>query len=286
MVTIGVSLFAGLLCWCLFKVLERTRRLRTDERTPLQHTPSFIDYSVIHLSKKQQVIYATIAGMLMYFIAFTFYKHIVVSILFMSLGLFYVKIKKKQLIVKRKEQLVVQFRQALYSLSSSLAAGKSIENGIADAVYDLQFIYPGSDHDVIREFQMILHKMENGETVEKAFSDFSLRAQIEVITNFTDVLTICKRTGGDLVEVIRKTSALIHEKLEIQQDIGVLIAQKRFEAKVLGIIPFVIIAFLSFSSPDYMAPLYESAGRIIMTVTLFLLIGCQWVMSRIMNIQV
>jgi tight adherence protein B len=87
--------------------------------------------------------------------------------------------------------------------------------------------------------------------------------------------------------VIRRTAAMIGEKIEIQQDIALLIAQKRFESRILSFAPLVIVALLSFSSPDYMLPLYEGyIGKTIMTLALLFLFVCFSVTNKIMNIQV
>ncbi len=80
---------------------------------------------------------------------------------------------------------------------------------------------------------------------------------------------------------------MISEKIELQQDISLLVAQKRFESRILSFAPLVIVAFLSFSSPDYMLPMYEGfLGPIIMTAALGLLFICFMVTNRIMDIQV
>jgi tight adherence protein B len=139
---------------------------------------------------------------------------------------------------------------------------------------------------MIRELDRINRRTENGEPIEKSLLDFGRRCGIPDIVQFADAFAVCKRTGGDLVEVMRKTSDIIGEKLEIEQDISVMIAQKRFEAKALGIIPFMIVGFLSFSSPDYMEPLYGGVGRLIMTAALAMLAFSLWLARKLMNIGV
>ncbi len=115
-----------------------------------------------------------------------------------------------------------------------------MENGFREAVEDLRLLSPEGDHDLIFEFNIITAYLEIGQPVETALQDFAHRAQMEDITNFADVFAACKRTGGDLVEVVRRASSVIGEKLEIQQEIGVMIAQKRFESRVMFAAPFFV----------------------------------------------
>ncbi|MGD9677847.1 MAG: type II secretion system F family protein [Vulcanibacillus sp.] len=245
------------------------------------------DYSTYIMTVKEQIFYSCLAGLVLFTIGYIFYHNIILSALIALFGLLYQKIKTKELITKRKEELNLQFKQSLYSLSSALLAGKSVENAFKEVVDDLRMLYPNPDTYIIREFEIINRRFENGEPIENAIYDFSRRADIEDIYNFADVFITCKRTGGDLIEVIRRTSNIISNKIETQQEISVLISQKKLEAQILSIAPFVIVATISFSSKDYMEPLYQfGIGSIIMTISLIILIFSYLISKWIMNIKV
>ena len=97
---------------------------------------------------------------------------------------------------------------------------------------------------------------------------------------------ISKRAGANLVEVIKNTSDTIREKIEIHQDIENLIAGKKLEQKILGIMPFVMVLFLKNGS-NYLEPLMTTAyGRVVMTVALFMILAGQFVAHKVMNIEV
>jgi tight adherence protein B len=280
-----MALLAGAACWAVFYIAEWLENKKSEEN-PVSTDYSLIDYSVYRMNFIEKCIAFAMAAGFMYALLFIFFKSVFVVIPAIVLALVYPSIKAKELLRARKRQLSLQFRQALYSLSTSLAAGRSIENAFIAVIDDLRLLYSAADTYIIREFEVIARKIENGEQIEKAVSDFSKRADCEDIRNFSDVFSTCKRTGGDLIEVMRRTSNIIGEKLEIEQDIAVMVTQKRLEARLLSVIPYVIIAFLSFSSPDYMQPLYEFNGRLIMAGALVLLLTSSWVMKRMMEIKV
>lgn len=248
---------------------------------------NLIEYSTYRMTIKEKILYILLAGLVLFTIGYIFYQNIFVSFLISFLAAFYLKIKNKELINKRKEELNLQFKQSLYSLSSALVAGKSVENAFNEVIGDLKMLYPDPNTYIIKEFEIINRRFENGEPIENAIYDFSRRANIEDIYNFADVFITCKRTGGDLVEVIRRTSNIISSKIETQQGIAVLIAQKKMEAKILSIAPFVIVALISYSSKDYMEPLYQfGVGSIIMTVSLIILVISYLLSKWIMDIRV
>lgn len=258
------------------------------ENSDKQIETHLVDYSVYHLSVKEYIFYAVIAATLFFFIGYLFYESIIASIVLAALGLLYPRMQKKTLQEKRKEQLNLQFKEAIASLSSSLAAGRSIENAFKEVVMDLYLLYPDPNTFIIREFEIINRRVENGETIENAILDFSIRSDIEDVQNFSNVFITCKRTGGNLVEVIRRTSDIISEKIDIQQEVTVMLAQKKFESKILSIAPLGMILLLKSTAGDYLAPMYQwsSKGPLIMTVCLGILVFSYWASQRIMNIKV
>ncbi len=247
-----------------------------------------LDYNVYTFKWHEYLLIALTAGAVLFVIGFIFYQNVILALLFSFIGFYYPKIRKKKLIKKRKAELSRQFQQALFSLSSSLVAGRSIENAFREVTNDLYLLYPGKETLIIREFEQINKLLENRETIESALEDFSRRAGVEDISNFTDVFVTCKRTGGDLVEVIRRTANMINEKFEIQQEISVMVAQKRFESNALAVAPIGIVALLTYSSKDYMEPMYQWSefGPIIMTICLGILVFSFWICQRIMDIEV
>ncbi|MFC7681263.1 type II secretion system F family protein [Paenibacillus sp. GCM10028914] len=245
------------------------------------------DYREYNLSKGQRVGCIAFGGLLFFVMGYLFYQNVFLSLILSFGGLIIPRFWRRHLLARRRATLNLHFKQALYSLSSSLSAGHSVENGFRDAVDDLLMLDPGAQNDLIFELRVIVSRLEYGEPIESALQDFSRRAGMEDITNFADVFTTCKRTGGDLVEVIRRTSSVIGEKLDIQQEISVMIAQKKFESKALLVSPFLLLLFMNLTASDYMKPMHSSAaGLLISTFALFVLSGCFWWITKMMNIKV
>jgi tight adherence protein B len=187
---------------------------------------------------------------------------------------------------RRKVLLIDQFQQALHVLSAAVAAGKSLESAMAETVHDLAQLYPDPNAPINREWRAIVQRTANGVPTEQAFADWAHRSGVEDIRNFAEVLAIAKRQGGNLVDVIRRTVQVMSEKIDTQREIRILLARKRWESRLLCAAPLVFVAMLRLSSPDYMAPLYQGAGRLIMTAALAAIAGCVWAVHRLMAIEV
>lgn len=294
MLTLAFAITVGLLTWLAIALLDKRRRKSREKVASTDSAKrqkpadsSGIDYTRYTMSVKEKLMSVAFAAIFLGAVGYVFFHQWLAAGLIALLSLAYPNVRRPALIRKRQEELGQQFKQALYSLSSSLSAGKSVENAFVDAARDLHFLYGGKKTYILLEFERISAKIHNGENVESALFEFSNRTGLDDVRQFADVFSICKRTGGNLVEVIRKTSQVIGEKLDIQQEISVMVAQKRFESKVLGAAPIVVVGLLAYSSPDYMGPLYEGAvGRVIMFASLALLGVCCWWTQYIMNIRV
>lgn len=246
-----------------------------------------MDYNSYQMTFKEKTFYFVQGVFFIFVISYLFYRSLVLSCLLTPLAFFYLPLKTKELVKKRKREISRQFKEALYSLAASLSAGKSVESALKEVGRDLAVLYPDPDTPVIKEFAAISRKIEINETVEKALTDFAQRAHLEDISSFADVLVTGKRMGGNMVEIARNTSLMISDKLEIKEQIEVLLAQRKLEQRILNAMPLIIIFFLSWSMEDYMAPVFSTAaGRIVMTIALFLLGFAYWLSQKITDIEV
>lgn len=246
-----------------------------------------IDYDFYSMSGKEKALNIIFGAIIVSLIAFLFYRSIIISLILCPLGFLYPKIKIKSIISKRKTELNLQFKDLLYSISSSMSAGKSVERAFVDAAKDLQILYPSANANINKEVEYIVRRLEMNETVEAALSDFARRAHLEDIDSFCDVFQTCKRAGGNLVDIIQNTSKIISYKIEIKDEINTMLASKRFEQKVLNAMPIFLLILLSVSATDYVSPVFTTIlGRVSMTVAILLLIAGYFISKKIMDINV
>ncbi len=271
-----------------FNVIAKLRNAQLSkepDQAKLLSLDGLPNYNRVILPRKMLVIYAVLCGSAGGCVGFIFYKQPIMVLVGALLGLLYIRHLRRQLIHKRKAELRQQFKQLLHALAHSLSAGHSLENALTAALQDLKFIY-ASSVDMITELEIIIRKLSNGEPIEKAFQSFSDRADLAEITRFSEVLRISRRIGGDLIDVVRRSAHYISETMEVEQEITVMLAKKKFESNIMQVVPFIIVAFLTLGSPDYMQPLYSAAGGVIMTVCLALLLLGMWISNNIMTIKV
>jgi len=246
------------------------------------HTP---DSPGLPLSVKHRAGWVVLASAALFAAGYLFFRHPLWAAACSLPGLAAPRWASAVIERRRKEQLALQFQQMLYSLSSSLHAGRSLENAVADAAGDMLALYPEPRARINAELARVLRRMANGAPVEQALLEFGRRSGLEDIRQFAEVLAICKRQGGNMAEAARNAAQLIQEKLDMQRSIQTMTAQKRWEARVLAASPFAVVAFLSATAGDYMAPLYSGSGRLLMLAALLMLCGCFWLCAKITDIR-
>ena len=123
-------------------------------------------------------------------------------------------------------------------------------------------------------------------TIEEMFLQFAERAHLEDVDNFVDIFVTCKRTGGDLIEVMRSTSNTIGEKIEVKQEINMMISGKKYEFNFMMILPVIMVEFLALTSEDYMKPVFtQIPGIAAMTAAIGIFAVAYIVGSKIMKIE-
>ncbi|MFD0671448.1 type II secretion system F family protein [Cohnella sp. GCM10027633] len=209
----------------------------------------------------------------------------IVAVLAAPIGLLYPKLYARALCERRKNKLRLQFKEALHALSSLLSAGRSLENAFASLEHELALLLGHAKSDLMKELAIIANRLRNGEPLELPLQDFARRSSLAEVRSFADVVTIGKKAGGDMVEVVRHTSQFIGEKLDVELEVSVLVAQKRFESRIMMAMPFVFVGMLGFVAGEYMAPLHQGVGWLVITLVFAAVLGCCWWMYRIMDIK-
>ena len=223
----------------------------------------------------------------LFVIFYIFYQNILLSLLSGFLLPICMKYYAAERRAKRKEFMALQFRDLLYSLSASFAAGRHMSDGLREAESNLKLVYDGNT-PMLREISGILSKLdESRASEEEVLKDFAQRSAVSDIQGFIDSYLICRMTGGDINSVISKASAMLIEKIGIEKEIKTLTAQKCFEGRIISAMPVIVILFLNIASPGYIEILYSSfIGRVIMTVALAGIAYSYFLIMKLTKIEV
>ncbi|MGE5372159.1 MAG: type II secretion system F family protein [Solirubrobacterales bacterium] len=245
------------------------------------------NYREYRLSGREKAAYLAIGLGGAFGIGMLFFQQPILALLLSPAGLLYPRYRAGNLNKQRRDELSRQFRDALYALSVALSAGRSVESAFQCALRDLRILYSNPDTMILRELDLICCRLEMNDPLDHALQDFSFRAGMEDIGNFADVISICKQAGGNLVEVSRRSAEIIREKIELEQEIEILLARPRLEQRMLMGMPVVFLCLLNAGGEGYTSSLFATwQGYGVMLFALGLLAAAAWLSQRIMEIKV
>lgn len=230
-----------------------------------------IDYNQYVYTAAERIRYGMFGGAAGFVILMLFYDQLIFcGICAVPAGVLFLRLYRNRLIEKRRWELTIQFKDAMESMVSALVAGYSLENSVRQAHQDLKVMYR-EDDVIMREFSYMMSKMDLKAGVETLIEDLGTRSGVEDIRTFSEILSTAKKTGGNLVQVMRKTAGNISQKMEIKREIETMIAGKKMESNCMTAIPLLMIAYLRVFSPGFLDPLYHNmSGILVMTGALLL----------------
>ena len=218
--------------------------------------------------------------------AYIFYENVLMSFILSPYVYIHYRQRIKERIVQDKKNFKKKFKYGIIAVSFALNVGYSIENAFGQAVDELTLMY-GGDSDIVVKFKHIVIRLGQNENLEDILDDFAEESKVEDIMYFAEIFRYAKRSGGDLMAVIKNTAQIIQQKEEVMSEVDTIISGKKMEQRVMSLIPAVIVIYLKVTAKEFIQPLYGNiAGIIIMTVCLGVYVISDMWAKRIVNIEV
>lgn len=245
------------------------------------------DYTRYELEGKEKMIFFFAGYGCIFLVVYLFYHSILLSVASGCLVYFLRPYAEHHRAEKRMELLTIQFKDLLYSLSASVAAGRQMGEALVEAEENLSIMYE-ADEPIMKELRyMRINLVENKESDKVLLKDLAVRSHNEDIYNFVQVYATCRSMGGDLEKIIGHTSEILSDKMMIEREIRVITAQKKTEGRIISLMPLAMLLMMNLFSYSYIEPLYQTAGgRIIMTGALAGIVYGVYLMERLSEIEV
>lgn len=232
------------------------------------------DYRIYKFSKKEK-IFGFLEGMLLNaLISYLFYDSFYAMIPGMLLVVFYLREKRSRFSERRMQQMREELKEFLNAMIAALQTGRSIENAFAEALKDMER-YTQGDTAFLLEIKRICTGVEVGEPLEKMLTAFALRSHMEELQYFSQVFSIGKRSGGNIVGIMKNTIRMLQERMDAEKEIATAIAEQHFEFQIMTVVPLAIMFYLRFCAVGLTDSLYGNlTGIIVMTICLVVYGGC------------
>lgn len=216
-----------------------------------------------------------------------FFKDYFMGFIFGIGALWIPKIHKKRSKKKELEVFLEQFKESLRLIKNTLKVGKSLQTAIIHTEQELIKVYPSEKAPIRQAFKGMAESLQMGVGLGDVLIAFKRDYPCEETENFVDIAMITHKKGGNLVEVIESIESFISTTIHVKQEVKILTSSKIMESKMLTLMPFFLVVVISVLSPEYMAPLYETAlGKLLMGIGVVLIVLNYIIGSKIVRIDV
>ena len=216
-----------------------------------------IDYRHPKLSIREEMECCLEGILILLLFSYFFYRSVFAFFILSPLIIFYRKEKQKKLFKKKRDKLEEEFRETLLLIQSNLHSGYSIENAFVESYHYIVEIF-GDSSNMAKELMWIKKGLSNGNTLEQLLLDLAKRCPQSALEEFADIYNIICKTGGDWNEIIGKIVNSISQRIEIQEEINIIIHGKKTESRVMCIIPFFILFYMDTTSRGYFNVMYHN----------------------------
>jgi tight adherence protein B len=173
-----------------------------------------------------------------------------------------------------------QLPDNLQVVASAMRAGQTFLGG-------LSFVAADAPEPSRREFRRVLADEQLGVSLADALNGVAERMRSRDFEHVALVATLQRETGGNTAEVIDQVTETIRERMDLRRMVRTLTAQGRLAGFVVSSLPVLLIVAISFLNPDYLHPMFHTAGGIFLLIVAAIMLALgAWIIARIVNIEI
>ena len=226
------------------------------------------DYQKMQWTAGELIMVIGKSGFVVIVLAYFFYRSIWAVIPLTIVGVLFFRMETARKVERVKEELVLQFKECILSVVTSLKAGYAVENAFVESRNDMKLLY-GEKSIIYTELEYLRRGLVINITLEELLTDLAMRSGSEDIMQFAQVFVIAKKSGGRLPDIIETTALAIGRRIDAMQEIKTMLSGRQMEQNIMKVMPFGILLYVGMSYPGYFEALYHNLqGIAIMTVCL------------------
>ena len=152
---------------------------------------------------------------------------------------------------KRDEEVREAVPEALESMSSCFGSGFTLLQTFRQVAADT----PGALGET---FSRSAHVLEMGGSAEKALAGLREGAHASQLAFVAVALDVQHQSGGAMRQVLDAATDTVKGELALRRSLRVQTAQAKLSARVVVVMPFILVAAFSLASPDFLSPFFSS----------------------------
>lgn len=186
----------------------------------------------------------------------------------------------KRRTTKRLQQMELQIVELAELMASMLSSGFGYMQALMSASRQLE--PPLGD-----EVQRLVETTQIGGDADEALEEMAERINSRDFQILTTAITIHRKTGGDLAQILRGVASTIRDRQRFAREVRTMTSRERYSAIIVAGFPLLITGALTFMLPETFGRLFTTfEGRIILAVALALDACGYFAIKRISRIEI
>ncbi len=211
-----------------------------------------------------------------------FYDSLILLMLVLSV-FFYIAIKKETYQKNLDSYYLDAFIDFLNQINANLCIGMGFDSSIIASSKMLQNDLSYSSKTI----KKLNHSVQMGVRGELLFQHVCEAFPIYEATLFSRMMHLSKETGSNPSIITGITIDKLYMKHKVNNEIEMILYQKKLEQMILCLAPMLIILFIRISSPGYMDILYQTTvGKVVMTFALGLILAMKSISEHIIKFRI
>jgi tight adherence protein B len=165
---------------------------------------------------------------------------------------------RRRRLKKMRRDFSDYFAEAVDSLNRAVQAGVPVEKALAS----VGELYHGELGD---RFRRLVNLLELGTPFREALADFTYQLDMPDVEFFCAVLALNRESGSKLSPLLTSLGRTLRERQSVDRKLRGLTAESRGAARILMVLPVVVIALQAFLNPSHLSFLLtDSIGRLLL----------------------
>jgi tight adherence protein B len=181
---------------------------------------------------------------------------------------------------KRMAMIEEQIPDAIDTMSRALRAGHPFNATLKMIAEDL-------DEPIAGEFDLTFGDINYGNDLRRAMLGLLSRVPSVTMMALVTSVLVQKETGGNLAEILKQISGVVRGRFKLYRKVKTLSAEGRMSAWVLALVPLILFALISVTTPDYLPILVDDprGQKMLVYGMISGVLGILWI-RRILRIEV
>lgn len=152
---------------------------------------------------------------------------------------------------KRQEAARDAIPAALESMASCFGSGFTLQQTFQQVAHDVGGPLSGT-------FARASHILEMGGGADRALDELRRGSCADELAFVAVALDVQHQSGGAMRQVLQAASETVNGELALKRSLRVQTAQAKLSARVVAVMPFLLVCAFSLASPDFLMPFFQS----------------------------